>query len=101
MKKLVLSVVTLTATPLLAVAVGVGPTHADPQRDGAAQIIRGALCFIRTNPGGSNFATTTDMKAVVAPNGQVNLVCHGQVDAGSVDPFQASGFVCGLGPFGT
>jgi hypothetical protein len=95
-----LSAITLAATPLLALAVGAAPAQADPSHDGAATIIRGAGCTMRTNTDGSASIRTTDMKAVITPSGRVNLVCHGQVAAGTVEPFQQSGFSCAVGPAG-
>jgi hypothetical protein len=89
---------TAALTPVVLFAGGVA--QAEPP-DGAAQIIRGAGCTMRTNPEGSLSIRTTDMQAVITPSGKVNLVCRGEVAAGSVEPFQASGFACRVGPAGT
>jgi hypothetical protein len=96
-----LSVITLAATPLLAVTVGVSPAQAASPPDGAATIVRGAGCTMRTNPDGTASVRTTDMQAVITPSGKVNLVCHAQQPAGAVEPFQQSGFSCAVGPAGT
>jgi hypothetical protein len=87
------------ATTTLAMSAGVGSAKADPP-DGAATIIRGVGCTMRTNPGGTASISTTDMQAVITPSGHVNLVCHGQVAAGSVEAFEQSGFNCRVGPAG-
>src|SRR5690349_17240650 len=84
----------------VSVGVGVGPAQAAPPPDGAATIVRGAGCGIRTDPQGMQAISTTDMQAVIAPSGRVNLVCRGKVPAGTVPPFHQSGFICYLGDAG-
>ena len=85
--------------PSPSVLLAGGVALAEPP-DGAAEIVRGAGCTMRTNAEGTLSIRTTDMQAVVTPSGEVNLVCRGKVAPGSVEPFQASGFSCRVGPAG-
>jgi hypothetical protein len=83
---------------LLLIPLGGGTAYAQSSNDGAATIVRGADCTIRTDPTGDSSITTTDMQAVITPSGQVNLVCRARRAPGEVAPFNTSGFRCGVGP---
>jgi hypothetical protein len=82
---------------VVSVGVGVGPVQAAPPPDGAATIVRGADCKMRTDPQDLRSIRTTDMQAVITPSGRINLVCHGRVPRGTVTPFHKSGFPCLIG----
>jgi hypothetical protein len=75
-----------------------GTAYAQSSNDGAATIVRGAGCTIRTDPTGASSVSTTDMQAVITPSGQVNLVCRARQEPGVVAPFNVSGFSCRVGP---
>jgi hypothetical protein len=84
----------------LLIPLGGGTAYAQSSSDGAATIVRGASCTIRTNPTGTSSISSTDMQAVITPSGHVNLLCRANLAPGTVAPFNASGFSCGVGPAG-
>lgn len=74
----------------------------DEAMDGAdgANVIDLESCRIRTisePKSKQDFFFTDDAKVVIGPQGQVTLVCHADVPAGSVEPFSQTGFPCRLG----
>jgi hypothetical protein len=91
------SVAVLTAT---LTAMGGGVAAAQEKVDGSsnsADHISGRNCTMRQSPTGTPSITTTDMRAVITSSGEINLVCHAEVPAGSVEPFTQTGFECRLG----
>jgi hypothetical protein len=92
----VLSVAVLTAT---LTAMGGGVAVAQEQVDGSsnrAELLSGISCRMRQSPTGEPHIFTTDSRAVRTSSGEINLVCHAEVPAGSVEPFTQSGFACNL-----
>ena len=84
----------------LLIPLGGGTAYAQGSNDGAASIVKGQPCTIRTDPAGNSSVTTTNMQAVITPSGQVNLLCRANLASGTVAPFNASGFSCKVGPAG-
>lgn len=67
--------------------------------------IPGQTCGIRVNPNPdpnnpADLFQSGAMQAEVTPGNRVNFVCQATVDPGTIAPFNQSGFVCHLGPFG-
>ena len=90
------SVAVLTAT---LTAMGGGVVVAQEEVDGSsnrADLLTGINCRMRQSPTGTPFIFTRDSRAVITSSGEINLVCHAKVPAGSVEPFTQTGFACSL-----
>ena len=90
------SVAVLTAT---LTAMGGGVAAAQEKVDGSsnrADLLSGINCRMRQSPTGTPFIITNDSRAVITSSGEINLVCHAEVEAGSVEPFTQTGFACSL-----
>ena len=90
------SVAALTAT---LTAMGGGVAVAQEVADGSsnrADLLSGINCRMRQSPTGEPHIISNDSRAVITSSGEINLVCHAEVPAGSVVPFTQSGFACNL-----
>jgi hypothetical protein len=90
------SIAVLTAT---LTAMGGGVAVAQEVADGSsnrADLLSGINCRMRQDPSGTPFIFTRDSRAVITSSGEITLVCHAKVPAGSVEPFTQSGFACSL-----
>jgi hypothetical protein len=79
--------------------MGGGVAVAQEQVDGSsnrADLLSGINCRMRQSPTGTPFIFTRDSRAVITSSGEINLVCHAKVEAGSVEPFTQTGFACSL-----
>jgi hypothetical protein len=90
------SVAVLTAT---LTAMGGGVAVAQEVVDGSsnrADLLSGIDCRMRQSPTGEPHIISNDSRAVITSSGEITLVCHAKVEAGSVVPFTQSGFLCNL-----
>jgi hypothetical protein len=88
------SVAVLTAT---LTAMGGGVAAAQEEVDGSsnrADLLSGINCRMRQDPSGTPFIFTRDSRAVITSSGEITLVCRATADAGTVEPFTQTGFLC-------
>jgi hypothetical protein len=88
------SVAVLTAT---LTAMGGGVAVAQEEADGSSNsaIRRTDInCRMRQSPSGTPSILTPDAQAIITSSGEITLVCRATADAGTVEPFTQTGFLC-------